>query len=78
MAKRTVVVTGEGTGTGNAIAKAFAQASASFITLIGRRKDQLEAAVDEIDDAKSTLLYMPVDLTKRDEAKEAMELIVAK
>lgn len=41
---KNVLITGGGTGVGLAIAKAFVQASASIVIIIGRRADVLETA----------------------------------
>jgi hypothetical protein len=54
-AGRTVLITGGGTGAGFAMARAFIQASASTIVIIGRRAEVLETARLKLEDeVKST------------------------
>lgn len=53
-AGKNILITGGGTGVGLAIAKAFVQASASTVIIVGRRADVLETARKTLeDDAKS-------------------------
>ncbi|KAF4459505.1 short-chain dehydrogenase [Fusarium albosuccineum] len=47
-AGKTVLITGAATGIGLAISKAFTEANAATIVMIGRRPDILDAAVSEI------------------------------
>jgi NAD(P)-dependent dehydrogenase (short-subunit alcohol dehydrogenase family) len=47
MASKSVLVTGGGTGLGKAMSLRFAALGAR-VTIIGRRRDVLESAVDEI------------------------------
>lgn len=49
-AGKTILVTGGGTGVGLAISKAFVQASASTVIIVGRRADVLESARKTLED----------------------------
>lgn len=77
---RTVVVTGGGTGIGKAIAKAFVQAGASVVAILGRREDRLKEAVDEIAGSitatKPRLIFKVADLNKADQVRQAFKEIV--
>ncbi|KAL3474766.1 hypothetical protein BJX99DRAFT_247971 [Aspergillus californicus] len=78
---KNVVVTGGGTGIGYAIAKAFAQASAKSITIIGRRRDRLETAATKISaiaPKETQILYELADLQDHAQINNALATIVAK
>ena len=74
MKGKTVVVTGAGTGIGKAVARAFVQAGAASVAILGRREDRLKSAISDIREAISAdspalLSYEVVDLTNRDRVK---------
>ncbi|KAF2993512.1 hypothetical protein E8E13_001204 [Curvularia kusanoi] len=68
---KTVLITGGGTGVGLAIARAFVQASASIVIIIGRRTDVLETAREELQaEAKAcgtatSIIVKTCDISKR-------------
>ncbi|KAH7379175.1 hypothetical protein DE146DRAFT_682316 [Phaeosphaeria sp. MPI-PUGE-AT-0046c] len=72
-AGKNILITGGGTGVGLAIAKAFVQASASTVVILGRRTDVLNTARKTLEDeAKSCntgtkIIAMPCDISKSSE-----------
>jgi NAD(P)-dependent dehydrogenase (short-subunit alcohol dehydrogenase family) len=54
-AGRTILITGGATGAGFAMARAFVQASASTIVIVGRRIEVLQAARSKLTDLAQTL-----------------------
>lgn len=78
---KTVVVSGGGTGIGKAIAKAFVQAGASSVAILGRREDRLRSAISEFLSvlplgAHTKVLYEVADLTDRAQTIAAFDKIV--
>lgn len=80
VAGKTVIVTGGGTGIGRSIAKAFAQAGAASVAILGRREDRLKTSIQEITTSlttqKTKLLYEVADLIDREGTKKAIENVV--
>jgi hypothetical protein len=76
---KTILITGGGTGIGAATAKAFAQAGASCIGILGRREQPLLDTKTEIEaeypDTK--VLAIPTDVAKKDEVDAAFAQIAA-
>lgn len=76
---KTIFITGGGTGIGRATAIAFAQAGAKAIAIFGRREDKLQIAADEIREiGKSTVVYVPVDLSQSVHVKKAFQNAIEK
>ena len=65
---KVILLTGAGTGIGRACALAFAQEGAS-LTLVGRRKEKLEAVAKE---CVGSPLIVPADLAKKTEVDRAI------
>jgi 3-oxoacyl-[acyl-carrier protein] reductase len=76
--QRRVVVSGGGTGIGKATAAAFA-ADGERVTLIGRREDVLQAAVEEINEAhgKGLADHFAADLADPRQVRDAAAYITA-
>jgi NADP-dependent 3-hydroxy acid dehydrogenase YdfG len=60
------LITSGGTGIGATTAKAFAQAGASFIGILGRREQPLDTKTEiEADYPDTKVLAIPIDVAKR-------------
>src|ERR1700721_1527399 len=70
------LVTGASSGIGAATARQLA-ATGAAVALAARRKDRLETLARDIGDAGGTALVIECDVTKRDEAAEAVERTVS-
>jgi NAD(P)-dependent dehydrogenase (short-subunit alcohol dehydrogenase family) len=70
---KTVLITGAGTGIGAATAKAFAQAGALQIAILGRREQPLLNTQAEIEAEypNTKILAIPTDVAKKDEVNAA-------
>jgi NAD(P)-dependent dehydrogenase (short-subunit alcohol dehydrogenase family) len=70
---KTVLITGAGTGIGAATAKAFAQAGALRVAILGRRKLPLlnTQAKIEAEYPNTKILAIPTDVAKKDEVDAA-------
>ena len=66
------LVTGASSGTGAATARQLS-ATGAAVALAARRKDRLETLANEIGEAGGTALVIECDVTKQDEATEAVE-----
>jgi 3-oxoacyl-[acyl-carrier protein] reductase len=70
---KTAVVTGASMGIGKGIARVLAREGAD-VAICARRKDVLEAAADEIRrESGRTVLAVPADLTRREDAEHLVE-----
>ena len=70
------LVTGASSGIGAATARQLS-ATGAAVALAARRKDRLETLANEIGDAGGTALVIDCDVTKQDEATEAVEHTVS-
>jgi NADP-dependent 3-hydroxy acid dehydrogenase YdfG len=70
------LVTGASSGIGAATARQLA-ATGAAVALAARRKDKLESLAHEISDAGGTALVIECDVTKQDQAAEAVERTVS-
>ena len=61
MAIKTAIVTGAGTGVGKAIVKALL-AQGFKVALVGRRKEMIELAAQEVDPSGHDVLVVPADI----------------
>ncbi|KAF5591043.1 reductase [Fusarium pseudoanthophilum] len=79
-AGKNIVITGGGTGIGQATGIAFAQAGAKSIVIVGRRLEQLQTSVKEIQAANPStqVLFESGDVTKLESISTAMKNIVEK
>jgi NAD(P)-dependent dehydrogenase (short-subunit alcohol dehydrogenase family) len=66
------LVTGASSGIGEATARQLS-ATGAAVALAARRKDRLETLANEIGDAGRTAVVIECDVTKQDEATEAVE-----
>ncbi|HXM19524.1 MAG TPA: glucose 1-dehydrogenase [Candidatus Tumulicola sp.] len=73
---KSAVVTGAGTGIGRAIAHAFARAGAK-VMLSGRRREPLEAVMQEVRGLGGSAVVHPADVSVQPEAKGLIEAAVA-
>ncbi|KAH7406727.1 hypothetical protein DE146DRAFT_402422 [Phaeosphaeria sp. MPI-PUGE-AT-0046c] len=76
---KSVIITGGGTGIGAETAKYFAKAGAALIALLGRREEPLLSTKASLDkDFPSTkILAIATDITKSEQAKAAVDQVVA-
>src|SRR5438094_4877432 len=72
---KIAIVTGGGTGIGEAIAKVFAREGAK-VAITGRRKDQLERVVTEIERKGGQALALPGSVTNEPDVQEAVAATV--
>lgn len=72
---KTAIVTGGGTGIGEAIAKAYAGEGAKVV-ITGRRKEELERVVREIEKENGRTLAVPGSVTKEADVKSAVDAAV--
>ena len=70
------LVTGASSGIGAATARQLS-ASGAAVALAARRKDRLETLANEIGHAGGTALVVECDVTKQDQATEAVEHTVS-
>jgi NADP-dependent 3-hydroxy acid dehydrogenase YdfG len=69
------MVTGASSGIGEATALALAGQGAA-VTLVARRADRLAALAGKIRESGGTVLVLPADITRRDEAQDTVERAV--
>lgn len=72
---KIAIVTGGGTGIGEAIAKTLAREGAK-IAITGRRKDELERVVGEIEQKGGLALALPGSVTNEQDVQEAVAATV--
>jgi NAD(P)-dependent dehydrogenase (short-subunit alcohol dehydrogenase family) len=72
---KIAIVTGGGTGIGEAIAKIFSREGAK-VAITGRRKDQLERVVREIERKGGQALALPGSVTNEPDVREAVAATV--
>ena len=72
---KTAIVTGGGTGIGEAIAKVFAREGAR-VAITGRRKDELERVVRDIEQKGGQALALPGSVTNEPDVQEAVAATV--
>src|SRR2546422_9686842 len=68
---KIAIVTGGGTGIGEAIAKVFAREGAR-VSITGRRKDELERVVREIERKGGQALALPGSVTNEQDVQDAV------
>jgi NAD(P)-dependent dehydrogenase (short-subunit alcohol dehydrogenase family) len=73
--QKVAIVTGGGTGIGEAIAKVFAREGAK-VAITGRRKDELERVVTEIERKGGQALALPGSVTNEADVREAVAATV--
>lgn len=69
------MVTGGGTGIGEAIAKVFAREGAK-VAITGRRHDELERVVEDIERTGGEALALPGSVTNKHDVQEAVAMTV--
>src|SRR2546426_7948121 len=72
---KVAIVTGGGTGIGEAIAKVFAREGAK-VAITGRRKDELERVVRDIERKGGQALALPGSVTNEPDVREAVAATV--
>src|SRR5256712_9195808 len=72
---KIAIVTGGGTGIGEAIAKVFAREGAR-VSITGRRKDELERVVREIERKGGQALALPGSVTNEQDVQDAVAATV--
>lgn len=72
---KSAIVTGGGTGIGEAIAKVFAREGAK-VSITGRRKDELERVVGDIERNGGQALALPGSVTNEQDVQEAVAATV--
>src|SRR2546427_11694601 len=72
---KIAIVTGGGTGIGEAIAKVFAREGAR-VAITGRRKDELERVVRDIERKGGQALALPGSVTNESDVREAVAATV--
>lgn len=72
---KVAIVTGASSGLGLSAAKAFAENGAS-VALLARRKEKLEAGVQEIIKAGGKAIAVECDVTHEDDVKKAVDEVV--
>lgn len=71
---KVVLVTGGGAGVGKGIAKAFVQAGAKAVVILGRRENLLTEAKSELEKlGSSKVLYFVADITDKPALDKAFE-----
>ncbi|KUJ11859.1 NAD(P)-binding protein [Mollisia scopiformis] len=72
---KVVVITGGGIGTGAAIAKAFAEAGAKAVGLIGRRENHLKTSAETLSSISTSIKieYAVADITDKSALESAFE-----
>ena len=73
--KKVAIVTGGGTGIGEAIAKVFAREGSS-VAITGRRKEELERVVKDIEHNGGKALALPGSVTNEADVQEAVATTV--
>ena len=73
--RKVAIVTGGGTGIGEAIAKAFAREGSS-VAITGRRKEELERVVKDIEHNGGKALALPGSVTNEADVQEAVATTV--
>jgi len=73
--KKVAIVTGGGTGIGEAIARAFAREGAN-VAITGRRKEELERVVKDIERNGGKALALPGSVTDEADVQEAVAMTV--
>ncbi len=69
---KVTIITGAGRGIGKTIAKGFAEAGAKVV-LVSRTVSELETTTEEIRDNGGTAIFIPTDLTKRDQVEQMVD-----
>lgn len=75
LAGKVALVTGGGTGIGRAAALGFARKGATVV-VVGRRKAELDAVVDEIDALGGEAAAMPADISNEGEVTALIEGVI--
>lgn len=73
---KAIVVTGASSGMGKAIVELFAKEGASIIA-VARRKERLEALVEDLKDAPGKVVLFAGDVSKREDVEAMIDLAVS-